>query len=268
MGRIMTDGYAVSALVSPTNSLNTASCRGASPIEEIQQLWEQTDDAEQILRIGIDPGFTDVITACYSDGRSPLSYSSSRYYETAKIKHSSRHTSKFNEQTKAMTDQLLATQGCRTSYLHNMASYLEVYLKVLVPLLKNRMQQQYRKFRFLRHIFKKTTVVEIVDLIVGKTSSPPSKPLILVGFGNWSGGHSSPISRKHAGPIQSIKEEIAKRPNTQLCNVDEHKSSQVNCKEWTKMRNMKAITHRRNKDGSNNNNKCTPVGVELRVTDR
>ena len=276
-GRIMTDGYAVSVLVSPKTSSSTATGKSDSTIEQIQEMWLEAEaQNREVVRVGIDPGFTDVITACFSDGRKPVSYSSAQYYEKAKISHSIRKTSKFNMQTQAETNELLASGGCLTSSVNMMISYITVYLRVLVPLLKNRLQQKYRKLRFLRHIYKQKVVNEIVDLIVGP-SGTSGAPLVLVGFGDWSGGHESPISRKHAGPIQTIKEKIGRRANAAIKPIDEHKSSQVDCQLWQKLTNMKAVTYRRGKDGKVTaafNNKvhkvlhCKPSDVRIpgRVT--
>ena len=252
-GRIMTDGYAVSVLVSPTTSSSTATGKSDSDIEEIREMWAKEDAADrEVVRVGIDPGFDDIITACFSDGRKPVSYSSAQYYEKAKISHSNRQTTKFNKKTQTETDRLLATGGCLTGDKQKMTSYLQVYLKELMPLLKDRLQQKYRKLRFLRFIHKAKVVGEIVDLIVegGPVGTGCKRPLVLVGFGDWSGGHSSPISRKHAGPIQMIKEKIGRRENAAIKAVDEHKTSQLDCQCWEKMTNMKAMTYRRRKDGT------------------
>ena len=54
---------------------------------------------------GIDPGFDDVITVYYSNGKT-LSYSSARYYERAKVNHSRRATVKLNAKTSTMTETL------------------------------------------------------------------------------------------------------------------------------------------------------------------
>lgn len=248
-GRIMTDGYAVSVLISPTTSLSTSTGKSDSSIEAIQEMCETAEAMDrEVVRVGIDPGFDDVITACFSDGRNPVSYSSAQYYEKAKISHSKRQTSKFNMRRQSDTDSLLATGGCLTANVGRLVSYLEVYLRVLVSLLKDRLRQKYRKLRFLRHIHKQKVVNEIVDLVVG-SASEANKPLVLVGFGDWSGGHSSPVSRKHAGPIQLIKEKIGRRTNAAIKPIDEHKSSQLDCQLWEKMENMKAVTHKRGKDG-------------------
>ncbi len=94
---------------------------------------------------------------------------------------------------------------------------------------------KYRKLRFLRHVSKQAAVQEIVDLLVGDRKD---KTLTVIGFGNWSGGSQSPISRKHAGPTQMIKDQIGRRPNAVICQ-----STSTNrrcCNTWLPLTNMRA----------------------------
>jgi hypothetical protein len=255
-GRILTDGYAVSVLVSPREPSNASRGKSDSTLEEMKDAVDRAEtEGREVIRVGIDPGFDDVITASFSDERGPVSYSSAQYYEKAKIKHSNRRTSVMNEATKQETDVLLANAGGRTTDEASMASYLVNYLKVLKPLVVHRMNSAYRKLRFLRHVSKQHVVQEIVDLIVGhrkgkgKDNDVPL-PLVLVGFGDWSGGYSSPISRKCAGPIQMIKDKIGRRDNAAIKPVAEYNTSKLDSQSWELMRNMRAMTHRKQKDGT------------------
>ena len=243
--RIMTDGYAVSALVTCKVSLDTSKGKSDVDVESMTDLVSSAAEGTTVRVVGVDPGFTDVVTATSNDGKS-VSYSSSRYYEVAKVKHSQRRTRAMNCDTKVVTDTLLSTGGGRTADPTQLGLYIQTYLSSLRPLLRHRMDKQYRKLRFLRHIYKQKAVKEIVDLIV----SPDPNTLTLVGFGDWSGGSKSPISRQHAGPIQMIKDKIGRRPNAAIKSVDEYKTSQLDSNNIVKLVNMKATTVRKMRDGS------------------
>ena len=243
--RIMTDGYAISALVSCKVSLDTSKGKSDVDAESMKDLVSSAAEGTTLRVVGVDPGFTDVVTAAF-DNRESASYSSSRYYEVSKVKHSQRRTRVMNDEKKSDTDNLLATGGGKTADLAKLGGFIKAYLSVLRPLLVHRMQRQYRKLRFLRHIFKQKAVKEIVDMIV----CPDPNVLTLVGFGNWSGGSRSPISRQHAGPIQMIKDKIGKRPNAAIKPVDEYKTSQLDSNNLVKLVNMRATTIKKMRDGS------------------
>lgn len=246
--RILTDGYAVSALVSCKVSLDTSKGKSDIDIESMQEFLTASAAKDTTVRMaGVDPGFTDVVTASFSDGSKPASYSSSRYYETAKVKYSARRIRRMNEEKKATTDILLANGRGKTSDPTKMHEYVRAYLTHLKPLLVHRMSKPYRKLRFLRHIYKQVAVREIVDLIVGQENNTM---VTLVGFGNWSGGSKSPISRQHAGPIQMIKDKIGKRKNAEIKPVDEYKTSQLDSNTFQQLVNMRATSVVRKKDGS------------------
>jgi hypothetical protein len=55
----------------------------------------------------------------------------------------------------------------------------------------------------------------------GRVAKGEPITLTLVGFGDWSGGSQSPISRQHAGPVQLIKEKIGRRLNVAIKAVSE-----------------------------------------------
>ena len=243
--RIMTDGYAVSALVTCKVLLDTSKGKSDVDLESMKEFVSSAAEGTTVRVVGVDPGFTDVITATSDDGKS-VSYSSSRYYEVAKVKHSQRRARAMNAEKKVDTDILLSTGGGRTANQAQLGMYIRTYLSSLRPLLIHRMDKQYRKLRFLRHIYKQKAVKEIVDLIV----NPDPNVLTLVGFGNWSGGSKSPISRQHAGPIQMIKDKIGKQPNAVIKSVDEYKTSQLDSQNHFQLVNMRATTVKKMRDGS------------------
>lgn len=235
---VSTDGYAISVLVSCRANLDTRKGQSDSKIEEIRTAIKDCEE-DAVRYGGVDPGFSDVVAGSFSDG-TYASYSSSRYYEKARIKYSNRKTKVYNENKRALTDTLLRSEGgSGTASLSKMEEYLRRYLGVLREVHADRMMQKYRKMRFLRYVSKQMAVREIVDILVG---DPKNKTLTVIGFGDWSGGSQSPISRKHSGPIQLIKEKIGRRPNAMIIPVDEYLTSQVDSNTWLKLRNMKAQT--------------------------
>jgi hypothetical protein len=244
--RMMTDGYAVSVLVSCKVRIDSGRGKKDVGIEEMREIMESATPGTKVRFCGVDPGFTDVVTAAFDD-RTSKSYSSARYYDKAKINHSMRRTTVMNEKTKEYTDRIRASGGSRTTDLERMSEYLRSYLGMFRQLLEDRHCQEYRKLRFLRYIQKQHAVREIVDMLVGKEEPGV---LTLVGFGDWSGGNKSPISRKHSGPIQKIKEEIGKRKNAAIKPVDEFRSSQLDSNTFTRLVNMRATSVKKQKDGT------------------
>jgi len=99
--------------------------------------------------------------------------------------------------------------------------------------------------RFLRYIMKQKYVKDICDAIA------PFDSWVIVGFGDWSGGSQSPISRKHCGPIEDIKRELRRRDNVLMRMVDEHKTSITDSLTHLPLTNMKAMTTmvRKNREG-------------------
>jgi hypothetical protein len=91
--------------------------------------------------------------------------------------------------------------------------------------------------RFLRYVMKQKYVKSICDAI-----APPGLDAVVVGFGDWSGGSQSCISRKHCGPLEDIKRELRSRKNVWFRMVDEHKTSQIDSETHEPLRNMKAWT--------------------------
>jgi hypothetical protein len=256
--RIVTDGCAVSALISCTVLPHQSECSGDG-IDSIQRavackVGEVADGgsadsvrklfatvSDELLMAGIDPGFTDVITVYFSDGTTK-SYSSARYYERAKVNGSRRATTKMNAATSHVTHTL---RGSKTADLEALSGYLRLYLHHLPALLKHRFKQRYRDLRFLRFTSRRKTINEICDMVV-----PPGAPMTCIGFGDWSGGHKSPISRKCAGPTKDISKELHRRHNTMLKPVSEHMTSQLDSNTGALLVNMQAYTTKRLQDGS------------------
>lgn len=234
-GSIMTDGYAVSALLSCPVSLDTSGGPGMSSIEAVREAVKSTPD-RPTLYTGIDPGFRDVVTASCSDGTS-MSYSSSRYYERARIKQSMRRTRAFNQRCKTLTDALQQDYGSKVSSLDRLQHFLTTYFSNLPVLLADRMTQPYRMLRFRRHVAKQRAVREIVDMLIGKNDDGS---LRVIGFGDWSGGSQSPVSRKHCGPIQAIKGKLSQRRNVMVIPVPEYGTSKVDSNTWARLVNMTA----------------------------
>jgi hypothetical protein len=248
---ITTDGYAVSALLSCSVPLNTSSGPGMTSIEGVREkVATSRSKGQQVRYSGVDPGFKDVVTASDSTGGC-VSYSSSRYYQNAKIKYSTRKVRKYNIQLKHLTDCI---KGSKVSTKYGFELFLGPYLAHLSELIAHRMERPYRKLRFLRHVSKRKAVTEIVDQIVGKSSTAADQStglLQVIGFGDWSGGSKSAVSRKHCGPIQQIKHELSRRPDVLVTAVDEHLTSQRDSNTWRKLVNMRAKeTVKQQRDGS------------------
>ncbi|PNH00057.1 hypothetical protein TSOC_014140 [Tetrabaena socialis] len=103
-----------------------------------------------------------------------------------------------------------------------MRLHVTAYLANIRELLRHRFDKGYRNMRFLRSVFKRKAVEDICNLIA------PAGKVTLVGFGNWSGGKGSPISRRTCGPLQDIKFCLRQRPDVFLKELDEHRTS-VTC---------------------------------------
>jgi hypothetical protein len=92
-------------------------------------------------------------------------------------------------------------------------------LACLPTLLKHRAEKGYRSMRFLRFVYKKKAINEICEIVA------PKNKVTVVGFGDWSGGKGTPISRRCAGPLQEIKLELNKRNNVVMRSIHEMKTS-------------------------------------------
>jgi len=222
-GRIATDGCGVSILMAKRSALQ---CHGAPDAIAYAKALRRG----KARVCGVDPGFTDVVTVAASDG-SVASYSSAKYYDRAGFNLSRRRTDKWNEETAAET---AGVPTCKVATVGEMVHFVQAYLAVLRPLLEHRAARGYRNMRFLRYVRSNQAIEEICDLV-----APPGKETI-VGFGDWSGGFKSPVSRRTCGPIEQIKHRLKQR--TPLLDVPERKTS-VTCSGCqARLRNMVADT--------------------------
>ncbi|MEW5315214.1 MAG: hypothetical protein WDW38_006660 [Sanguina aurantia] len=196
-GSINTDGSGVSILMERPSAL-IAACTEPCCAEMRTVLRER-----DICRaVGVDPGFTDVVTVAAADGSKP-----SGGHATEK-------------------DRVLARYK----------PYLVRYLAILQTVLQHRFDRGYRNMRFLRGVHKRRAVNEICALI-----APPDK-VTLVGFGDWGGGSGSPISRRTCGPLQEIKLQLSKQPNVYMKVLDEHRTSQTCNGCLQQLSNMRAMS--------------------------
>jgi hypothetical protein len=56
----------------------------------------------------------------------------------------------------------------------------------------------------------------------------PDRSLVVVGFGDWKGGHKSPVRRRTSGPIEEINLTLQARRNVKLAIISEFRTS-VTC---------------------------------------
>ena len=70
-GSFMTDGYAVSVLVTSKQIIDSRRGSGESDVESINKAVQHAIDSNILMVVhgGVDPGFDDVVTASFSDGR-------------------------------------------------------------------------------------------------------------------------------------------------------------------------------------------------------
>lgn len=209
-GRIVTDGCAVSIV------MNKPSCLVCPSSELDDSLLREAASSPEIKTCGVDPGVTDVVNVAYSNG-STASYSAARYYEKAKYNLSRRRVNKWNSETAEQTASL--SNGCKTTSRERLAAYIQSYLHVVRDLTIHRMSKGYRNMRFMRYCGKQQAIEEICDVVAPKGNK------WLVGFGDWSGLGSTPISRRCAGPLQEIKLALSKRYNAILKMIQEFRSS-------------------------------------------
>ena len=225
--RIVTDGYAVSVQISKTSGprcpcsdcLDKATCRVA------------LSDEESSTCVGVDPGFTDVVTVSEHGVEKARSFSSARYYEIAGFNLSARRTTKWNAETEAIVQDIPSNE---TTDISKMEDYVRHYLRVLPAMLKHRATAGYRYMRLFRYTKRAKAIRTIVDFI-----APPGKFNVVM-FGDWKGGAGSPISRRTCGPLEAIKFALRSRPDVDLRSVDEFRTSVTCSKCHCQLTNMKA----------------------------
>lgn len=201
--RIVTDGVAVSVLLKRTQALV-----GSGQNTE----WdpELLAGKENVSYAGVDPGVTDVATiARFKVGCGEpeiASYGSSRYYEKSKVKLSARRTRTWNKETEDAVGRLRTESDAST--VAGQVAMVTAYLEQVRGLINHRATKGYRNMRFMRHVFKQKAVHEICDTIA------PRDGFTVVGFGDWTGLGTTPISRRFCGPLQEIKRELKRRTDS------------------------------------------------------
>ena len=236
---IVTDGYAVSAILSKTSSL-VCPCEdsGFGELKILSNEWCSNKD--HIDFKSVDPGFSDIATTA-SIGGNIESYSSAKYYDRSKVFLSQRRTNKWNEDTSAI---IRCISTGETAKYESYKNHVRDYLMFLPILLKHRTERGYRSFRFLRFIYKKKAINDICNMIA------PREKITIVGFGDWGGGNGTPISRRCAGPLQEIKKELKLRDNVFLRSINEKRTS-VTCHNCNcRLTNMRADSVRIKRDGT------------------
>ncbi len=237
-GRIVTDGRSVSVLLAKPSSIVTSNSLSPSQSLLYGTLIKETN----VRMVAVDPGYKDVVTMCTyancEESKEYVSYSSARYYETAKFNVSRRRTTRWNNETKELTSSVPSP---KTASAKSMDAYLTKYLTTLTPLTQHRHAKGYRNMRFMRYVHKRKAINEICDII-----APPSN-FVILGFGDWKSG-PTPISRRTSGPIEEIKLELANRDNVLMTMLDEYKTSATCSCCGGRLVNMEAkVTDRKTK---------------------
>jgi hypothetical protein len=228
---ITTDGCAVSVLMKRQ--------AGAAPPAVDPAALGSISVAEVV---GVDPGITDVVTACYNSTGQTKHFSSARYYEQAKFNRSRRRTDAWNRET---ADVLFSSTDRRTARLQQAGEHIRELLAVLSDLLTHRAARGYRNMRFTRYQQKQKAVEEIGLLIAPRRTDSRRT---VVGFGDFS-LRNSVVSRKTCGPLQAIRRRLGERPDVVLLAVDEHLTSMTCCACHHRLCNMRGLTTRKTGDG-------------------
>jgi hypothetical protein len=228
--QITTDGCSVSILMTHKTSI-TCPKQQIEALERAQAMFKSNPETSVV---GVDPGFSDVVTVSNREGNIK-GYSSRRYYEKAKYNLSRRRTDAWNADTTEIVQSIPSNE---TTNADRYKGYLRAYLEFLPRLVKHRMDKGYRNMRFLRYCWKNKQVHEICNFIAPQRL--PDDHVTIVGFGDWKGGHDTPISRRTSGPLQEIKMELRSRANVLLLDIDEFRTSITCHKCHGKLCNMKA----------------------------
>lgn len=237
--RIVTDGVSVSILLDKPSALCP---RPECVTNDVLMEWL----AAGATASGVDPGVTDVVnTRSAKSAAGPVdkqgniptsnekstSYTSAQYYQDAKFNLSSRRTARWNAQTEDITKKIPCGD---TACMDRMVEHAKAYIQHLPMLLAHRSHRGYRNMRFMRYIYKQKAIDAICDLIAPKDSKT------IVGFGNWSGVGSTPISRRTCGPLQAVKRRLMERHGTSLLflSIDEFRTSKLCCCCHKELNNM------------------------------
>jgi hypothetical protein len=211
---------------------------GAECCLERSKCREVLADREKVRVVGVDPGFTDVVTVAEVGKKSARSFSSARYYEMAAFNRSKRRTDKWNQETEALVTQLPSPA---TSNLEKLKGFTQQYLASLPTLLAHRASKGYRAMRFMRYVHRKKAIDAICDFI-----APRDGKHAVVMFGDWLGGQASPVSRRTCGPLHDIKFKLRDSPHVDIRSVDEFRTSQRCSSCYGQLKNCRAMATRYN----------------------
>ena len=128
--------------------------------------------------VGVDPGFTDIVTVS-EKGMQSKSFSSAQYYEQAKFFRSARKTMRWNKDT---LDDVTNLPTSQTSDLEKFENHCRRYIEVLPRITKHRAIKGYRAMRFTRYVYRAKAINAICDLI-----APRDGRFSVVMFGDWNG---------------------------------------------------------------------------------
>jgi hypothetical protein len=232
-GQIVTDGYAVSVLMSATRALVQSSEVGP---------WSKTlvQGREVVNHVGVDPGGDSIVTVCNRLSGEITSYSSKRFQTVAGYRQSKRRTDRWNKGTENMVASI--AKDVNMAREAGVERYTRTYLAVLRPLLAHRAEKGYRGMRFMRYVRRQKAIEEVCETIA------PKRSYTVVGFGDWAGFGNSPIARQCAGPLQAIKRRLRELTSSCLLRkVWEYRTSVVCHYSHEKLVNMKATSKKRNR---------------------
>lgn len=247
--KLVSDGCSASVLM----TVHHAHVCSSTSISDAWTFAAKDPRGHEPQYVGVDPGVTDVVTvASYMVGKgvpTVKSYSSSRYYQNAKIKTSNRRTDKWNGQTTDFAESL--NVNVDRSSVAGVCAAIRAFLGAFRTLLQHRIHRGYRNMRFMRHVHKQRTVNDICNFI-----APPDR-FSVIGFGDWKGVGDTPIKRRFCGPLQDIKRELRRRSidtetskkSVALGEIWEYKTSVTEHTSWTPMTNMVADSTIRKRDG-------------------
>ena len=206
--QITTDGYGVSILM----------VGRSSPMCAVPDVQAHPDLPADTVIKGVDPGMKDYVTA--ADNRGGVwKCSSGEFMHRSGMSSSARKTHEWNASTSTLTSNMPSPE---TTTVAGQETYLRAYLSALPQLLIHRASSGYRKMRFMRFCRRKSAIAWLCSKL-----APATESQVMIGFGDWSGGSQSPISRRCAAPLKDIKHALQQKDNVILEIVKETLTSQV-----------------------------------------
>ena len=227
--RIVTDGKSVSIL------RMVKACCADGVVRERSQFPADCEAADCrcadscTLKVGVDPGMTDIVTVMSSD-RKLSSVSSAQFSEKAGYKTSRRRTDRWTKETAQLVSSIPSS---KVASLQSMEAHIRGYLSVLPQLLQHRAKKGFRSMRFLRYVGRQKAIEMVCDVVA------PKDRFVVVGFGNWNNqGHG--ITRQCSGPIRDIRMALKRRNNVCFKNIAENYTSCRCSNCFERLINMKA----------------------------